>query len=72
MKWTQVLPLGVGVVVSALSVVTAVKDASSSSSSSTFTPEDMLSAPRASPAIPSPDGKWALSVVTEWDFKKRR
>lgn len=64
MKWTPLLPLA--------SLGVAASAATTSHKSSTFTPEDMLSAPRASPAIPSPDGKWALSVVTEWDFEKRR
>ncbi|WVN87657.1 uncharacterized protein L203_102842 [Cryptococcus depauperatus CBS 7841] len=32
-----------------------------------FTTEDMLSTPRPQPAIPSPNGSYALSVVDQWD-----
>ena len=34
-----------------------------------FSAEDMLAAPRPHPAIASPDGRQALSVVDTWDPK---
>ncbi|KAK8864630.1 hypothetical protein IAR55_001880 [Kwoniella newhampshirensis] len=35
-----------------------------------FTPTDMLAAPRPQPAIASPDGSLAVSVVDQWDPKQ--
>ncbi|WVR06822.1 hypothetical protein IAU60_003858 [Kwoniella sp. DSM 27419] len=37
-----------------------------------FTPKDMLSAPRPQPAIASPGGDHAVSVVDQWDPKEDR
>nr|XP_031862413.1 uncharacterized protein CI109_001910 [Kwoniella shandongensis]KAA5529485.1 hypothetical protein CI109_001910 [Kwoniella shandongensis] len=58
MKLAQLALLGFGLVVSP---VLSIQDV--------FTPTDMLAAPRPQPAIASPDGAHALSVVDQWDPK---
>jgi len=47
----------------------AVASQALASSAKPFTAEDMLSAPRPQPAIASPNGHHAISLVDKWDPK---